>query len=302
MKKLFTALCFVFLAAALPAQNKAELLGNVPADTAFALGIDTARLYNMPLFQKYFADTFFVKAFEKNIRANSPTRKFGQYMLITSRDLTANGVNVLIQIPNAAEMKTALAQGKQALPVKYGAHTAYRMDSGFEFTFLADNLMLFSSGTGMKAYFSAKKGLSPRLSQLLADSGTGTIFNGFMMPSAELKKANPVAAPVELISYMVDTAGKTNSDLLLSISIACVNADAAKRTMMLAQQLQLGAGMFINNMDPDLAQDFNQSASIKTDGNNVRLKFLFKEKLIQKLSVLAEPGVLKSMMADDSDF
>ena len=72
--------------------------------------------------------------------------------------------------------------------------------------------------------------------------------------------------------------------------------------MMMAQQLQLGAGMFINNMDPNLAQSFNQSASIKTDGNNVRLKFLFTEKLIQKLSVLAEPGVLKSMMAEDSDF
>ena len=169
------------------------------------------------------------------------------------------------------------------------------MDNGVEFAFLADNLMLFSTGTGMKTYFSAKKGLSPKLNQLLADTGSKTIFNGFMVLSAELKKANPVAAPVELISYMVETAGKADSDLLLSINVACVNADAARQTMMMAQQLQLGAGMFINNMDPDLAQSFNQSASIKTDGNNVRLKFLFTEKLIQKLSVLAEPGVLKSM-------
>ena len=302
MKNLFTVLCLVFLAAALSAQNKTELFRNVPADTTFALGIDTAKLYSLPLFQKYFANTFFVKAFEKNIRAKSPDRKFGQYMLVTSPDLTPDSINVLIQLPDAAEMKTALIQSKQAVPVKYGGNTFYRMDNGVEFAFLADNLMLFSTGTGMKTYFSAKKGLSPKLNQLLADTGSKTIFNGFMVLSAELKKANPVAAPVELISYMVETAGKADSDLLLSINVACVNADAARQTMMMAQQLQLGAGMFINNMDPDLAQSFNQSASIKTDGNNVRLKFLFTEKLIQKLSVLAEPGVLKSMMAEDSDF
>lgn len=51
MKKLFTVLCLVFLAAALSAQNKTELFRNVPADTTFALGIDTAKLYSLPLFQ-----------------------------------------------------------------------------------------------------------------------------------------------------------------------------------------------------------------------------------------------------------
>ena len=128
--------------------------------------IDTAKLYSLPLFQKYFANTFFVKAFEKNIRAKSPDRKFGQYMLVTSPDLTPDSINVLIQLPDAAEMKTALIQSKQAVPVKYGGNTFYRMDNGVEFAFLADNLMLFSTGTGMKTYFSAKKGLSPKLSFL----------------------------------------------------------------------------------------------------------------------------------------
>ena len=246
MKKLFTVLCLVFLAAALSAQNKTELFRNVPADTTFALGIDTAKLYSLPLFQKYFANTFFVKAFEKNIRAKSPDRKFGQYMLVTSPDLTPDSINVLIQLPDAAEMKTALIQSKQAVPVKYGGNTFYRMDNGVEFAFLADNLMLFSTGTGMKTYFSAKKGLSPKLNQLLADTGSKTIFNGFMVLSAELKKANPVAAPVELISYMVETAGKADSDLLLSINVACVNADAARQTMMMAQQAGLKPGEFIH--------------------------------------------------------
>ena len=71
---------------------------------------------------------------------------------------------------------------------------------------------------------------------------------------------------------------------------------------MHAQQLQLLTGFFINNLDPDLAQEFNKSAVVKAEGNNVRLQFLITEKLIQKLSVLAEPGALKNMMADDSDF
>ena len=296
MKKFFAVFCLVFLTAALFALDKGKLAGIVPADTTFALGIDTARLYSLPLFQKYFANTFFVKSFEKNVKAGTSDRKLGQYMLISSRSLTADGTTELIQMPNAAEMK------KQAVPVKYGANTAYRIGGGFEFVCLADDMVLWSTGTGLKAYFSAEKGLPTELARFLADAGSGTIFSGFMVPSAELKKTNPMAAPVKLVSYTVDTVDKANSDLRLGINIACVSADAAKQTMMTAQQLQLVAGMFINNMDPDLAQSFNQAASIVTDGNNVRLKFLFTEKLIQKLSVLAEPGVLKSMMTEDSDF
>ncbi len=71
MKKLFTVLCLVFLAAALSAQNKTELFRNVPADTTFALGIDTAKLYSLPLFQNI-SQILFLSRHLKRISGQSP--------------------------------------------------------------------------------------------------------------------------------------------------------------------------------------------------------------------------------------
>ena len=117
-----------------------------------------------------------------------------------------------------------------------------------------------------------------------------------------MKLENPFAASLDQLRYSLEAVPGTASDLIFRLDAACATTDAANKTMMLLQQLQLLAGFFINNQDPDLAQEFNKSAAVKTEGNNVRFQVLITEKLLQKLSVLAEPGVLKNMMADDSDF
>ena len=303
MKKVFRILfCSVLLTFALAAEETAGLFRMIPSDTVFALGVDCAKLRSHPLFHKYFAEGALIKDLEKKIDNKSAnTLKNLQYLLIVSSDVLFRSANVLIRIPDAEAIQAELAGDKEVLPVKCTSLTAYRMPNGMEFAFPGKNLICASTSS-MKTFLDAKKGLPGKFAGVFEKKNENTLASGFLALTEELKQKSPAAAGLNLITCSLETASATSPDLIFRADAVCTDAEAAKKTVMHAQQLQLLTGFFINNLDPDLAQEFNKSAVVKAEGNNVRLQFLITEKLIQKLSVLAEPGALKNMMADDSDF
>ena len=300
MKKILAIVfCFAIQAAVFSAEGENDLSRNIPADTVFAIGIDMAKLYTHPAIRKYFSDTFVTKTLEEKTGAAALPESL-DYLLISSSELSGTSFNVMLQMRNAAALQETLAKSKDITQVQYGSLTAHRIASGMEFAFPAENLVLASTSS-LKSYLDAKKGLPDNLANLFGKNKR-TFASAFLILPDDLKKTNPAATGLDRITCSLEAAGETSSDLIFRANAACSDADATRKTMMLAQQLQLLAGVFINNLDPDLAQDFNKSAVVKTEGNNVHLQFLITEKLIQKLSVLTEPGVLKGMMADDSDF
>ncbi len=305
MKKVFRILfCSVLLTFALAAEETAGLFRMIPSDTVFALGVDCAKLRSHPLFHTYFEEAALLKDLEKKIDSKSAnTLKNLQYLLVVSSDPLFQSVNALVQIPDAEvkAIQAELAGDKEALPVKCTALTAYRMPNGMEFAFPGKNLICASTSS-VKNFLDAKKGLPEKFAGVFEKKNENTLASGFLALTEELKQKSPAAAGLNLITCSLETASATSPDLIFRADAVCTDAEAAKKTVMHAQQLQLLTGFFINNLDPDLAQEFNKSAVVKAEGNNVRLQFLITEKLIQKLSVLAEPGALKNMMADDSDF
>ncbi len=301
MKKVSAFFFCCLLSLALSAAEEKGLLRHVPADTALVFGADVAALCRHPSFRNILTDNMLSDTLGKKAgHASGLDIKTIRYVLITSSDPLARSVNILIQTPNAAEIQAALKKDKDIAQVQYGPLAVCRVPGGVEFASPDKNMILFSTSS-LKAFQEAEKGLPAGLAKLFEKDGTRFAAAG-LIPSEELKNTNPAAAGLKSITCTLDPASGTSSDLIFRADAECTDAAAAKRSMMLAQQLQLLAGVFINNLDPDLAQDFNKNASVKTEGNNVRLQFLITEKLIQKLSVLAEPGVLKSLMADDPDF
>ena len=285
MKKVSAFFFCCLLSLALSAAEEKGLLRHVPADTALVFGADVAALCRHPSFRNILTDNMLSDTLGKKAgHASGLDIKTIRYVLITSSDPLARSVNILIQTPNAAEIQAALKKDKDIAQVQYGPLAVCRVPGGVEFASSDKNMILFSTSS-LKAFQEAEKGLPAGLAKLFEKDGTRF-----------------AAAGLKSITCTLDPASGTSSDLIFRADAECTDAAAAKRSMMLAQQLQLLAGVFINNLDPDLAQDFNKNASVKTEGNNVRLQFLITEKLIQKLSVLAEPGVLKSLMADDPDF
>ena len=99
MKKTFSTLfCSMLLTFALAAQETAGLISMIPADTKFALGLDTAKLCKHPLIHKFFAEGALVKELEKDIAENSAEAvKSIQYLLILSSDPLSRSVNLLMQ-------------------------------------------------------------------------------------------------------------------------------------------------------------------------------------------------------------
>ena len=302
MKSSFSFLiCLVLLTFSLFAEGKKELLSHVPADTTFVFGIDVAAFCRHPSFRNVLKDNALSETLEKNAGgASGLDIKTIQYVLVMSSDPLSRIVNLLVQTPNAAEIQAALRKDKNAVPVQYGPLAACRVSGGAEFASPAKNMLLISTKT-LKGFPEMEKGMPAGFAKLFENDGMRFAAAG-LIPSDDLKKANAAAAGLKIITCTLDAAPGSSSDLIFRAEAECTDAAAAKRSMMLAQQLQLLAGVFINNLDPDLAQEFNKNAAVKTEGNNVRLQFPVTEKLIQKLSVLAEPGVLKNMTADDSDF
>lgn len=302
MKKTFRILfCSVLLTFALAAQETAGLFRMIPADTKFALGLDTAKLCKHPLMHKYFAEGALAKELEKEIPDNSAEAvKSIQYLLILSSDPLSRSVNLLMQAKDSEAIRALLTKDKEVRTVPCGQFTAYRISDSLEFVFPGRNLICASSSS-VKNFLDAKKGLPDSFAGMFEKKNGNVLVSGFLILTDDMKRENPFAASLDQLRYSLEAVPGA-SDLIFRLDAACATTDAANKTMMLLQQLQLLAGFFINNQDPDLAQEFNKSAAVKTEGNNVRFQVLITEKLIQKLSVLAEPGALKNMMADDSDF
>ena len=303
MKKTFSTLfCSMLLTFALAAQETAGLISMIPADTKFALGLDTAKLCKHPLIHKFFAEGALVKELEKDIAENSAEAvKSIQYLLILSSDPLSRSVNLLMQAKDTEAIRALLTNDKEVKTVPCGQLTAYRISDSMEFVFPGKNLIC-ASLSSVKNFLDAKKGLPDSFAGMFEKKNENVLVSGFLILTDDIKQEKPFAASLDQLRYSLEAVPGNASDLILRLDAACATTDAANKTMMLVQQLQLLAGFFINTLDPDLAQEFNKSATVKIEGNNVRFQVLITEKLIQKLSVLAEPGVLKNMVADDSDF
>lgn len=302
MKKLLIV-CSLLLCSALltRAQDIAPLLNELPSDTVFACGIKVAKLSRAPLFKKYLAESV-AQNVKEQLGDKTASDDFAAnitYFLLSSAEPSEKNCDIQMLLPQGSEIRKKLTQMKDAVPVKYGSLTASRLPNGAEYVFPSENRLLLSTAS-LQSFLNAKKGLPQNLRQTFTDSAA--FATGFLIVKDTLRKDNPVLAGMERILFRLSFADKTESGFRLSVDISCLNADAAKQTMMSAQQVQLMIGILVNNTDPALAQEFNKTALLKVEGNTVKIQYLFSEQLIRKFSVLAQSGALKNMMQDDSDF
>ncbi len=297
MKKYLLGLLLFLAAFTMFAQDLALIFQAVPANSTFLLGVNSAEFRKLPVYQKHIANSTLVKEMEKSFGPD-----MSSYAMFASPDPMSQKFYLITETAQTQQKILALIKNKTGQDpkiVNYGGAKVYRCADGVEISFPKKNLVVMSN-TSLEPYFKEKKGLP---AALRAPFGKDPVSGVFSLPG-EMRKSNPMLASMERIIFRIAVPEKSAaSELDFSLDVACNSADGAKQTMMLMQQLQLALGIFMNNTDPELAQDFNKSTEIKTNGTTVSMRLGVSEKMIRQLSLLADPETLKALAGGgDSDF
>ncbi len=154
----------------------------------------------------------------------------------------------------------------------------------FAVMFLSGNVAVFAKDdlSGYRKF----KGLGLSEKQRKELNPPKALAAGFIEFTAEFLADNPYLPQIQRAVYML-SAGKDGS-VRINAAAVCMNEQMANQTLIQIQQFVMVGGMMLNQLDPELMQEWITSVRAGRDQNEVSINAFFTRDFINRLTAASE--------------
>ena len=173
----------------------------------------------------------------------------------------------------SSRVRTVTFSGSEIFP---GLSTQKRT---FSFAFLTPEIAVFAKNDLNAWMRCGDRGLPDQVRKKLAVPKALTA--GFLKTTPEFLMDNPLLPQILSASYFL-SPGPANS-LIIKAAASCADEKSADLTQKQFQQYIMVGGIFLNQVDPELMQDWITSVRIDRDKNRIFLNAFFTRQFLTRL-------------------
>lgn len=154
----------------------------------------------------------------------------------------------------------------------------------FAVTLLSKNVAVFAKDDLSNYHKIKRSGLSKK--QIKELNPPKALAAGFVEFTAEFLADNPYLPQIQRAGYTL--SAEKDGSLRINASAVCIEEQMANQTLIQIQQFVMIGGMMLNQLDPELMQEWITSVRAGRDKNTVGVNALFTKSFITRLAAASE--------------